>query len=181
MNHDQLSSFASNILRVFRKYQKVDRVTVPLFKFLDQLLNSACLESITDDADNEFSFQLMTLCKTEIYKCGDPNKIMTSADVFCQLLQSGDTNTVNKCLVQLSIFICHKFPRVRKSTAEKLYEALLTFSDRDIVQEDNLDTVMEILTESQWDDSIENLRPIRNKFCELAGVPPPTVLKKNIQ
>ena len=133
MSEQELSVFASNILIVFKKYQKVDRVTVPLFKFLEQILTSACLESIVDDPDNEFSLQLMTLSKNEISKCGDPNKIMTSADVFCQLLQSGDCNTVKKCLTQLSIFLCHKFPRVRKSSAEKLYEAILTFSDKDIV------------------------------------------------
>jgi hypothetical protein len=31
------------------------------------------------------------------------------------------------CLVQLSIFLCHK------STAEKMYEALLTFSENEII------------------------------------------------
>ena len=46
--------------------------------------------------------------------------------------------------------------------------------------EENLETVMELLTESQWDDTVDNLRPIRNKICELAGVPSPTVLKKNV-
>merc|ERR1712107_618112 len=125
--------------------------------FLEQILTSACLESIVDDPGNEFSYQLMTLSKNEISKCGDPNKIMTSADVFCQLLQSGGCNTVKKCLTQLSIFLCHKFPRVRKSSAEKLYEAILTFSDKDIVPDENLESVMEILTETQWDDSIEKL------------------------
>ena len=73
------------------------------------------------------------LCKVEVTKSRDPNKIMSSSDVFCQLLQSADTNTVKKCLVQLSIFLCHKFPRVRKSTAEKMYEALLTFTENEIV------------------------------------------------
>merc|ERR1719278_1879265 len=165
MNQNQLESFSTSLLSVFKKHQKVDRVTVPLFKFLDQLLTSSSLESILDEKTNQFSFQLFTLCKAEITKSGDPNKIMSSGDVFCQLLQAGDTNTVKKCLVQLSIFLCHKFPRVRKSTAEKLYEAILTFADREIIPDDNLDTVMELLTESQWDDSIETLRPIRNKIC----------------
>ena len=53
------------------------------------------------------------------------------------------------------------------------YLSLIIFVD------DNLDAVMEILTESQWDDSVDNLRPIRNKFCELVGVPAPAVLKKS--
>ena len=133
MTSQQIEAFTNSILTVFKTNQKVDRVTVPLFKFLEQLLTSSCIESILDDPDNTFSFQLFNLCKTEISKCGDPNKIMTSADVFCQLLQAGDGNTVKKCLVQLSIFLCHKFPRVRKSTAEKLYEAILTFADKEIV------------------------------------------------
>ena len=138
MNKSQLESFATSLLAVFKKNQKVDRVTIPLFKFLDQLLTSSSLESLLEEEANQFSFQLFSLCKTEIIKSGDPNKIMSSGDVFCQLLQSTDTNTVKKCLVQLSIFLCHKFPRVRKSTAEKMYEALLTFSENEIVPGDIL-------------------------------------------
>ena len=133
MTSDQLEAFTKSLLAVFKSNQKVDRVTVPLFKFLEQLLTSSCLENILEDSDHQFSFQLFSLCKTEISKCGDPNKIMSSADVFCQLLQASDMTTVKKCLVQLAIFLCHKFPRVRKSTAEKMYEAILTFSDRTIV------------------------------------------------
>ena len=134
MTEKQILAFTNSILTVFKNNQKVDRVTVPLFKFLEQLLLSGCLDKIVDDAENPFSFQLFNLCKNEISKCGDPNKIMTSGDVFCQLLQAGDNITVKKCLVQLSIFLCHKFPRVRKSTAEKLYEAILTFSvDREVI------------------------------------------------
>ena len=133
MKPDQVEAFTRSLLAVFKSNQKVDRVTVPLFKFLEQLLTSSCLENILEDPDNSFSFSLFSLSKTEISKCGDPNKIMSSADVFCQLLQAADVNTVKKCLVQLAIFLCHKFPRVRKSTAEKMYEAILTFSDRTIV------------------------------------------------
>jgi len=181
MNQEQLESFSTSLLSVFKKHQKVDRVTVPLFKFLDQLLTSSSLESILDEKTNQFSFQLFTLCKAEITKSGDPNKIMSSGDVFCQLLQSGDTNTVKKCLVQLSIFLCHKFPRVRKSTAEKMYEALLTFSENEIVADENMEAVMELLSDTQWDDSVEALRPIRNKICDLAGVPAPTILKKTAE
>ena len=44
-----------------------------------------------------------------------------------------DPQCVRKSLVQLAIFLCHRFPRVRKYTADKFYEALLTFSDREIV------------------------------------------------
>ena len=49
------------------------------------------------------------------------------------VLCAEDPATCRKCLVQLAIFLCHKFPRVRKYTADKFYEALLTYSDRDII------------------------------------------------
>jgi len=181
MNTAQLETFTTSLLAVFKRFHKMDRVTVPLFKFLDQLFTSCSLEILLEDTSNKFSFQLFSLCKVEVTKSGDPNKIMSSSDVFCQLLQSADTNTVKKCLVQLSIFLCHKFPRVRKSTAEKMYEALLTFTENEIVPEENLEAVMELLSDTQWDDCVDTLRPIRNKVCELSGVPAPTVLKKTTE
>jgi hypothetical protein len=51
-------------------------------------------------------------------------------------LYAEDLATSRKCLVQLGILLCHKFPRVRKYTADKFYEALLTYSDRDIIPGD---------------------------------------------
>ena len=60
---------------------------------------------------------------------------------MCALLQSSDKRTVSKCLVQLSIYLCHKFPRIRKFTAAKLFEAILTYSDREIVPDEHLDEV----------------------------------------
>ena len=177
MKSEEVELFASQLLSVFRQNQKVDRVTLPLFKFLDQLFTSGCLESVLENPSSQFSGNLFTLCKTEIAKSGDPNKLMHSGDVFCQLLQSADRGTIQRTLTQLSILLCHRFPRVRKATAEKLYEALLTFTERDIVPEDQLDNVMELLSETKWDNGVAELRPVRNKICELAGVPVPTVAR----
>ena len=77
MNTAQLETFTTSLLAVFRRHQKVDRVTITLFKFLDQLLTSSSLEPLLE----EKSSQLFSLCKLEITKSGDPNKIMTSGDV----------------------------------------------------------------------------------------------------
>ena len=177
MKSEEVERFANQLLSVFRGNQKVDRVTLPLFKFLDQLFTSGCLEGVLDNSESQFSANLFTLCKTEIARSGDPNKLMHSGDVFCQLLQTADRATVQRALTQLSILLCHRFPRVRKATAEKLYEALLTFTERDIVPEDQLDTVMELLSETKWDGGVADLRPVRNRICELAGVPVPTVAR----
>jgi len=36
---------------------------------------------------------------------------------------------------------------------------------------------MELLSETKWDSGVAELRPVRNKICELAGVPVPTVAR----
>ena len=168
------------MLSVFERNQKVDRVTLPLLKFVDQLLASGVLDSVVSDPESQFPFDTFTLIKKEITKCGEPNKLMASIDVLCALLQSADENAVKKCLVQLSIFLCHKFPRVRKFTASKFFEAILTYSDREIVPEENLDEVNTILSDTNWDLTVEELRPIRNNMCNLIGIPPPAIIKKPV-
>jgi len=175
----QLNDFSSRLLSVFKSHQKVDRITIPLLKFLDTLLTSNCLESILESPESPVPLSLFKLCKAEVAKCGEPSKLLPSADVFCGLLSVASPVTRTKTFTQLAIFLCHKFPRLRKYTAEKLYEALLTFSEADIVPEENLDKVMDLLSETRWDEPVETVRPVRNEICTLAGVQPPAMIKKD--
>ena len=69
---------------------------------------------------------------------------------------------LRKCLVQLSIFLCHRFPRMRKVTAAKLFEALLTYSDKDIVPAENLDEVNAVLSDTNWDAPVQD-----SQCCQL--------------
>ena len=62
-------------------------MSVPLLKFLDLVITSGLLEPMFDRVESKFPSALLTLVKNEIVKCGDPNKLMASADIFCQLLQ----------------------------------------------------------------------------------------------
>jgi hypothetical protein len=174
MKKAELEQFVNNILTIFLQNQKVDRITLPGMKFLDSILNSGWLEPILS---SDLSFDIFSVVKTEITKCGEPNKLVHSVDVFCALLQSKNPTTVNKCLIQLSIFLCHKFPRIRKVTAQKIFETLLIFDD--IIQdEETTEQVNGILSDTNWDSQLEEIRPIRNRFCELVGVQPPALIKK---
>ena len=178
LERDGLEKIAAAIVSIFKSNQKDDRVTVLLFKFLDQILSSGHFDDLVEDEGSTFVMDLVTVIKAEISKCGDPNKLMLSVEVICGLLASADPAAVKKCLVQLSIFLCHKFPRIRKITASKLFEALLTFADREIVPEENLDDVNTILSDTDWDQDIATLRPIRNNLCDLLKIPAPAILKK---
>lgn len=56
------------------------RVTVPVFKMLDQLLSNGCLDPLAEGGST-FFLELVKLCKQEIFKCGDPQKLMVASDV----------------------------------------------------------------------------------------------------
>lgn len=178
MTRAELDSFLEDIVAIFQANHKVERIVTPLFKFLDQLLICGHLDPVIEDPESAVSRRLLDEVKAEIAKCGDPSKLILATDVICALLTSGDATCVKKCLVQLAIFLCHRFPRVRRVAANKLYEALLTYSDKDIVPFDGLDEINDILTDTNWETGIEELKPIRNKLCELMGVNPPAVVKK---
>ena len=178
MPREQLDAFLEDVISIFQQFHKNERITIPMFKFLDQILSCGYLDEATEDPESILPRRLLDEIKVEITKCGDPAKLILSTDVVCALLAAGDPSCVKKCLIQLSIFMCHRFPRVRRVAANKLYEALLTFSDKDIVPFDKLDEINDVLTDTNWEAGIETLRPIRNNLCEMMGVQAPTVVKK---
>ena len=90
----------------------------------------------------------------------------------CNLLQvNGEVS--KRSLVQLSIFLCNRFLWVRKTTASKLYEALMLYGEESVIPAENLDEVMTVLGETNWEQGIDIVKPTRNKLCELMGVPVP--------
>lgn len=139
---------------------------------LDMLLSNGCFDMFAKEESHPFPQALCDLTKKEIFKLGDAKKLITSITVFCGLLQfPGVTRT--KSFQQLTIFLCHKYPQVRKTTADQLYSAALTFDD--IIPVERLDDVLAILSETSWDAKIEDLRVTRNNLCDILGIPRPVL------
>ena len=157
------------------------------------------IEALDKTISTKFAFEFFSLTKREVCggagaaPCNDPNKLMSAVDVLCSLLQAEEQTARQKCLVQLSIFLCHKFPRIRKATASKLFEALLTYPNiissqmkankvtfpTDDEVEEQLESINSILSDTRWDTTpVEQLRPLRNQLCDLLGVPAPALVKK---
>lgn len=65
---------------------------------------------------------------------------------------------------------------MRKFTAEKLYVAMMTIDDDELVEE--LAQASEILTVTTWDGEITAARTQRNLICDLLGLPKPKVKAK---
>lgn len=165
------------ILSVFTDHLYDVRVIVPLFSFLDHLLGSSVVRDVLDAPDARFPSELLRLAKLEVSKSKDFKKLVYNMDVFCQLVQvKGEIS--RKALCQMTIFLCKRLKAVRKAAATKLYESLLIYGDVSWVPDENLDEAMTILSETEWEQDVNQIRPIRNKLCELMNVPVPTLLAR---
>lgn len=190
-DQDEMQRVCRMLLEVLEKHLKNERVSLPYLKMMEQLLSAGCFDPVVDtDFGQEFGQGLVDLVKKEVLQSKNPQKLMAAADVLCGILQfPGEAR--RRALVQLAIFLCHRYPRVRKTTADKLYEALLTYDD--VVEDDptmitgdtdneesRLEQVMSILSETEWDakDLAKDVKPIRNKLCDLLGVPAPIPVPK---
>ncbi|XP_053767028.1 tubulin-specific chaperone D isoform X2 [Desmodus rotundus] len=192
-----LESFSGALLQVFEDNLLNYRVSVPLLRMLDQMLAHGCFDVLTAEEDvccvyfkasrfgvhkrkvesecHPFCVKLLALCKAEIHKSKDVQKLRSSIAVLCGMVQfPGDVR--RKVLLQLLLLLCHPFPVIRRTTASQVYETLLTYSDT--VGADVLDEVMAVLSSTAWDAELNLVRAQRNHLCDLLGVPRPQLVPK---
>ncbi|KAM5305967.1 tubulin-specific chaperone D isoform 2-T2 [Glossophaga mutica] len=170
-----LESFGEVLLQVFEDNLLNYRVSVPLLRMLDQMLAHGCFDVLTAQEDHPFCVKLLALCKAEIHKSKDVQKLRSSVAVFCGMVPfPGDVR--RKVLLQLLLLLCHPFPVIRKTTASQVYEMLLTYGDT--VGADVLDEVMAVLSGTAWDEELHLVRAQRNHLCDLLGVPRPQLVPK---
>uniref|UniRef100_A0A671T6A5 Tubulin-specific chaperone D n=1 Tax=Sinocyclocheilus anshuiensis TaxID=1608454 RepID=A0A671T6A5_9TELE len=169
-----LQQFGDTLLRIFRDNLRNDRVSVPLLKMVDQILANGCFDRFASEESHPFCVELLAICKEEIRKSKDVQKLLSCIAVFCGMVQfKGDVR--EKVLVQLLMLLCHPFPVIRKMTASQVYEMLLTYDD--VIDDDQvLADVMASLSDTNCD--IATVRTHRNQLCDWLGVPRPILVTK---
>uniref|UniRef100_H3G7L3 Uncharacterized protein n=1 Tax=Phytophthora ramorum TaxID=164328 RepID=H3G7L3_PHYRM len=155
-----LSRFSFFLVTLLARHHQDDRVTIPLMKTMALLLESNLLRFLFEErpaedgnttATTDFGERLYGVLRDEIQKCTAVPKLSAAIGVLIGLLPS-DPKTEAKTLRALVLFLGHKFPKVRKLTAEKLYTRLLLHDE--VINEEKYDTVVEILSDTAWDASV---------------------------
>ncbi|XP_039269527.2 tubulin-specific chaperone D-like [Styela clava] len=185
-NEEQMEKFIDAFIKIFENHLKVTRVSMPLLKTLQLILQRGYFSGIADvmqdpkKKDSPLSqtpTKIFSLVKQEIARTKDAQRLLTSIEVFCGFLQL-PSDDLRKCTIsQLLRMLCHVYPKVRRSTATQLYESVLTYDDL-VSDMDNLETVMTILSETVWDSPVDALRPIRNELCPYFSVAVPKLVSK---
>lgn len=82
-----LKSLCYKILNIFEESHKNERMITSMLAFLDRLLSSGCIQVVLDDFENEIAEQILILLKQEIKNTNNTKLLISSINVFCQLLQ----------------------------------------------------------------------------------------------
>lgn len=164
------------IVMVFEQNTMNERVTYPLLDFLDTLFASGTVSRILLDENNTFAEDIFRLVNIEIKGYKKLYKLTSSINVFCQLIQVPRLST--RILSKLSIFLGLPHVHIRKSTATKMYESLALHSECTNIPEENLEDILNLLSESDWGLPLDEVRLIRNEVCELMGIKPPVAAVK---
>ncbi|XP_049869882.1 tubulin-specific chaperone D [Pectinophora gossypiella] len=174
---EMLKSICDTIIKVFADNLHVKRITGPIFNFLDRLLSSGSISPILEDPESTFPLDVLKYLQMELRGAKNIYKLLDSINVLCQLIQVGGP-VCSKSLGQLVIYLCYADRYVRRCAAARLYEALTLYGDVSSVPQDNLDQVMTVLAETDWERDVSELRPLRNDLCDLMDIKRPVMKQK---
>lgn len=62
----------------------------------------------------------------------------------------------------------------------RIYEALTLYGEDMDLPEENLASILTELNGTDWEQPVETVKPMRNRLCELMGVPVPVMKKKAV-
>ncbi|XP_006608660.1 tubulin-specific chaperone D [Apis dorsata] len=172
-----LRSLCYKILDIFEESHKNERMITSMLAFLDRLLSSGCIQIVLDDSENGIAERILILLKQEIKITNNTKLLISSINVFCQLLQLHGP-VAKRAFCQLSIFLCHKYKCIRKVAATRTYEALTLYGEEMDLPEEDLIQILTELNITDWEQSVSELRPIRNHLCDLMKVPAPILQNK---
>ncbi|EQC36821.1 hypothetical protein SDRG_05653 [Saprolegnia diclina VS20] len=160
------SQFAYRCLELFDVHTSEDRVVIPLLKTLSVCLEAQAFAFLHKDGPL-FGNAVYDAVRIQISKSSDLHKISAGLSVLVGLLPS-EVSVEQRAFRGLAVFLGHRFPKVRKLTAEKLYTRLLMHEE--LVDEATYEAVLGTLSETAWDGDINGARTQRDKLLDLLGL-----------
>ncbi|KAJ4829972.1 hypothetical protein Tsubulata_925447 [Turnera subulata] len=143
------SMLGTDILWVLLQYRKSDRVVVPTLKL--PMFCAGVLDSLA----------------VELKGSKDFTKLYAGIAILGYIASVSDPVNA-RAFSHLLFLLAHRYPKIRKASAEQVYLVLL--QNGDLVPEDKLDKALEIISETCWDGDIEAAKDRRLELFEIAGL-----------
>lgn len=168
-----LEAIFKTLLDIFTKYEKQDRVTIPLLDVVGLLYESETLSRIENDA---LHLKLFTLVKRETFKCRNVRKLLSAIKVYIGLISVNNSQVKIKALQQMLSYLVHAFPRIRIEASDQLFSQLSMSAEMD--EDEDMMEAIEIITGTDWNGPMNEVKEERDKLYALLKVPKPVLVKK---
>ncbi|XP_011495321.1 PREDICTED: tubulin-specific chaperone D [Ceratosolen solmsi marchali] len=166
INKEKFWKISKEMCHIFETSHGDDRMICASLAFLDRLMNGVNLLMIYSDPENEVAVRILNFAKTESKCVKTTQSQINIVKIFCHLLYTGGS-TCKSAFSQLSMYLCHKFKYIRKTTAYLLYENFVLYGRDFALSTQDLATVVHQLNVVDWEQPVANLRPIRNELCKI--------------
>jgi len=161
----------SALLLIHNDNKMNDRVAIPLLKSLEIILRSGCV-SVYLPNNATAVHDLIECIKFQISGSNDFVKTRVAIDVLCLIFDSSQYEHQETIIKQLVVLTGHKFPRIRKYSAEQLYVFIISgkidcvLMKRESIGlqslEEAKDQIIDVLLSTVWDGSTSEARSKRS-------------------
>ncbi|XP_020211483.1 tubulin-folding cofactor D isoform X2 [Cajanus cajan] len=155
-----------DILWVLQQYKKCDRVIVPTIKTIEILFSKKIFFNMEAQTPTFCAAVLDTL-SFELKGSKDFSKLYAGIAILSYVASVPEPINM-RAFSQLLNLLGHRYPKIRKASAEQLYLVLL--ENGNLVAEDKIDKALEIISETCWDGDMHLVKHQRLKLYEIVGL-----------
>ncbi|WJX15239.1 hypothetical protein P8452_05407 [Trifolium repens] len=155
-----------DILWVLQQYKKCDRVIVPTLKTIESLLSKKIFLNMEAHTPN-FCAAVLDSLAIELKGTKDFSKLYAGIAIL-DYIASVPEPIGTRAISQLLTFLGHRYPKIRKASAEHVYLVLL--QNGNLVAEDKIEKALEIISETCWDGDMSLTKHQRLELFELVGL-----------
>ncbi|KAH7863931.1 hypothetical protein Vadar_023696 [Vaccinium darrowii] len=168
---------STDILWVLQQYKRCDRVIIPALKTIDILFSKKVFLNM-EAQTLLFCAGVLDSLTIELRASKDFSKLYAGISILGYIASLSDSINV-QALSHLFTFLGHRYPKIRKASAEQVYLVLL--QNGSLMAEDKVEKALEIISETCWEGDAEEAKWRRSLLYEVAGLETSQSLKPSNQ
>ncbi|KAK6260823.1 Tubulin-specific chaperone D [Theobroma cacao] len=157
---------SEDILWILQEYKRCDRVIVPTLKTIEILFS----KKIFLDMEAQtliFCAGVLDSLVVEMRGSKDFSKLYAGIAILGYISSLSDPIN-SRAFSHLLTFLSHRYPKIRKASAEQVYLVLL--QNGSLVSEEKTDKALEIISETCWDGDMETTKLMKLELYAIAGL-----------
>ncbi|XP_028105793.1 tubulin-folding cofactor D [Camellia sinensis] len=159
-------NLSTDILWVLQQYRRCDRVVIPTLKTIEILFSKKVFLSM-EAQTQVFCAGLLASLAVELKGSKDFSKLYAGIAILGYIASLSDSINV-QAFSHLLTFLVHRYPKIRKTSAEQVYLVLL--QNESLVAEDKIEKALEIISETCWEGDVEEAKRQRLQLHDVAGL-----------